>query len=217
MLQFKKLIPRALAYRGITTTASRNHTFIYPDSMSNKEVLERWADPNHNDDYCEDWDQPFTPAPRLSNLDPTLNLLREKIDGDWSNITPTEAKILYDAHYMAPLWTFVQPDDTWKFAWAQTWIHTFGWMLMMFIICDYFGGELMDMPECFDDPHYLNECLKHNLMNGLTQNHIHYDYDEKKWIKPRWYRVRHDLTTYKGSGRLGFSRHSCMYEDRNID
>merc|ERR1711964_498092 len=109
------MFPRALAYRGITTSATRSsmitHYPKYSMLQNTTDFHEMVSHPNYNPEYVENPHKPFPLAPLMRDLDPQLNKVREMQDGDWSKMSVDDVRKLYFGTFRGYFWTAYTQSD----------------------------------------------------------------------------------------------------------
>merc|ERR1711976_377659 len=146
-------ISRALAMRGVSTSAIKKDYMYFPGYMmsvsQHKEFLEH---PNRNPDNYESYLIPFPQAPKFADKDPELNALREKAMGDWGALSIEETNALYDGHFKYRYYRYQQPTDRWKFYAGIVFLNLGLASLMLRV---FFAMEGHSHPEYYSDPHFL--------------------------------------------------------------
>jgi len=89
-------LSRALAFRGVTTSAVKKDFIYYPGYMMSVEQHKQFLEhPNRNPDNYESFLIPYPQAPKFADKDPELNALRAKSMADWSAMSTEEVNALY--------------------------------------------------------------------------------------------------------------------------
>merc|ERR1712179_68764 len=202
-------VSRALAFRGVSTTAVKKDYIYYPGYMmsveQHKEFLEH---PNRNHDNYESFLIPFPQAPKFADKDPELNALREKAKGDWSLMSTEEVNTLYDGHFKYRYYRYQQPTDRWKFYAGIVFLNV---GLASVVLRILLWAEGHEHPEYYSDPHFLTEYIKRGLqinaghLRGLS---THWNYQKNEWNeeKPFYYWFFPHFQSPRESGQLGFSK-----------
>merc|ERR1712110_695809 len=113
-------VSRALAFRGVTTSAVQKDYIYYPGYQMSVEQHKQFLEhPNRNHDNYESFLIPFPQAPKFADKDPELNAIREKANGDWGLMSTEEVNALYDGHFKYRYYRYQQPTDRWKFLSAR--------------------------------------------------------------------------------------------------
>jgi len=202
-------ISRALAMRGVSTSAVKKDYMYFPGYMmsisQHKEFLEH---PNRNPDNYESYLIPFPQAAKFADKDPELNALREKAMGEWGAMSTEEVNALYDGHFKYRYYRYQQPTDRWKF-YAGIVLLNVGLASMMLRI--FFAMEGHSHPEYYSDPHFLTEYTKRGLqlnMGHLRGLSTHWNYQKGEWNeeKPFYYWFFPHFISPRESGQLGFSK-----------
>jgi len=179
---------RNLVYRGIKTSASLKDFYNHASPEANESNQIKYVEhPNRNLEYVETALMPFPMSPRFADKDAVLNELRTKALGDWSAVTPKEAKKIYDGHFRCPLHVYSVGDDIWKF-YPGVW----GVQLLVFAIMYkvYLGWYQHEHPEYASDKHYVTEMMKKKLMTNSQPfqgiagqyNYVDGEYVEKNFL-----------------------------------
>lgn len=184
-------ISRSLAFRGVSTTASKKDIINYPASWApnRQDRVDYQHHPNKNHSYYEAYHVPIPEVPRYGDKDEKLNALREKARTQhWSTISVEETNELYDNHYKWKYYRHTQSSDIWKFY--------LGCMMGMWGIaaCMYRTNRSIQglkNPEYLNDPKFLEEYVKRALqlnqgclIGGATK----WDYGKGEWRKEqRWW------------------------------
>merc|ERR1712141_904869 len=170
-------IGRALAFRGIQTSALNNDFVYYPGGylMSTQQHQDYLHHPNRNVDFSESHLLPFPQAPRFADKDPELNAIRAKAaEGHWNE-------------FFALIF--------------------FALGLAMFKYRTYATWEGFHHAEYMYDPKFLEEYVKRGLqinaghMRGMSTK---WNYQKGEWNEPLpWYKFW-SFTSPRESGQLGF-------------
>merc|ERR1711881_66640 len=202
-------IGRTLAFRGVSTTASRGDFIYYPgyqmSAQQHKAFLEH---PNRNMDNYETFMIPFPQAPKFADKDPELNAIREKAAGDWGAMSTEEVNQLYDGHFRYRYYRYQQPTDRWKF-YASMVMFNIGCAACMYRLFMWMEGH--EHPEYYYDDAFMVEWVKRGLqfnfghLRGLSTK---WNYQTNEWNPPKPFYLGPfpHWQSPRQSGQLGFSK-----------